>query len=83
MTLVYWLVVGIVGGIIARRVIPKMEMDNSIFAIFIAIVGSIFGGFASALVGFESSILASTVIALFGSVTVLFFYKQYLTDTAK
>ncbi len=83
MDLLLWLCVGIVGGVAARRLIPKMEMNNSIFAIFIAIVGSIFGGFAAALIGFESSVVISSIIALAGSLTVLFFYKQYLTDTAQ
>ena len=81
MTLLLWLAMGVLVGILARRVIPKMETNNPIFALFIAIVGSIFGGFAAALLGIEASnVIPNLIIAFAGAVFVLFFYKAYLSD---
>jgi len=71
MTLLVWLGLGMLLGIIASRLIPKMEF---------AIVGAIFGGFAASIMGYNN-IPASAVLAVVGSLTVLFFYKHYLTDT--
>ena len=67
-------------GIVASRLIPKMEFSNTVFAFVIAIVGAIFGGFAASIMGFNQ-LLASGILAVVGSITVLFFYKHYLTDT--
>ncbi len=73
---------GVIGGIAANRLLPKMEISNSIFAFVIAIVGSIFGGFAAALIGIEASmVIPNLIIALAGASVVLFFYRQYLSDT--
>ena len=67
-------------GIVASRLIPKMEFSNAFFAFVIAIVGAIFGGFAASIMGYDA-IFASATLSVVGSVTVLFFYKQYLADT--
>ncbi len=80
MTLLVWLGLGMLLGIIASRLIPKMEFSNAFFAFVIAIVGAIFGGFAASIMGYNQ-ILASGGLAVIGSLTVLFFYKHYLTDT--
>ena len=80
MTLLVWLGVGMLLGIVASRLIPKMEFSNAVFAFVIAIVGAIFGGFAASIMGFNQ-LLASGILAVVGSITVLFFYKHYLTDT--
>ena len=80
MTLLLWLAMGVFGGIIASRVIPKMEMSNTFFAFMIAMVGSIFGGFAASLLGIEA-IAMTLAVALMGAFIVLFFYRQYLSDS--
>jgi len=60
MTLLVWLGLGMLLGIIASRLIPKME--------------------SASIMGYNN-IPASAVLAVVGSLTVLFFYKHYLTDT--
>ena len=80
MTLLLWLCMGVVGGLIASRLIPKMEVSNTVFAFLIAMVGSIFGGFAASLIGIKA-VFMTLVVALFGALVVLFFYRQYLTDS--
>lgn len=81
MTLLLWLAMGVLGGVLARRIIPKMETNNAVFALFIAIIGSIFGGFAAALIGIEgSNVVPNLIIAFGGALFVLFFYRAYLSD---
>lgn len=88
MTLLLWLVVGIVVGIFAKRVIPTLDNRNWIFAGIIAIVGAFTGGFAGEISGAGQSYAVEAVVAIIGAVTVLFFFRQYMadikaTDTAK
>lgn len=71
---------GVVGGILARRIIPKMSADNAAFGLLIAVIGAMCGGFAAALFGLSSSIVPNLIIAFVGSMVVLFFYREYLSD---
>ncbi len=88
MTLLLWLAVGIVVGILAKRVIPTLDKRNWIFAALIAIVGAFTGGFAGEISGAGQNYVIEGVVAVIGAVTVLFFFRQYMseikaTDTAK
>ena len=81
MTLLLWLGVGIITGVLAKRVIPTLDKRNWIFAALIAIVGAFTGGFAGEISGAGQNYATETIIALFGAVTVLFFFRQYMQDT--
>ncbi len=84
MTLLLWLGVGVIGGLLARRMVPTLDFNNNVFAFIIAIVGAIFGGFAAALIGIKAEmVIPNLIIAFIGSVMTLFFYRQYLTDTVR
>lgn len=84
MTLLLWLAMGILGGILARQIIPKMETDNAVFAVVIAIIGSLGGGFTAALLGVqEGHIISNLALAFGGAILVLFFYRQYLSDAIR
>lgn len=81
MTLLLWLAVGIVAGVLAKQVIPSMDRNNWIFAAIIAIVGALTGGFAGEVSGASQNIfLIEGLVALIGAGVVLFFFRQYLTD---
>ena len=80
MTLLLWLVVGIVAGVLAKRVVPTMNKSSMIFAALIATVGAFFGGFAGEISGAGVNLFAEAVVAIIGAGIVLFFYRQYLSD---
>ena len=80
MTLLLWLAVGIITGVLAKRVIPTLDKRNWVFAALIAIVGAFTGGFAGEISGAGSTYVMEVVIALLGAVTVLFFFRQYMED---
>lgn len=88
MTLLLWLAVGIVVGVLAKRVIPTLDKRNWIFAALIAIVGAFTGGFAGEISGAGQNYVVEGIVAVIGAVTVLFFFRQYMSevktpDTAK
>lgn len=80
MALIVWLIAGIAAGALAKAVIPKLEMDNWLFGLFIAIVGSMAGGFAASLTGLGESMVSNLLVAFAGAIIVLFFYRQYLDE---
>ena len=80
MTLLLWLAVGIVVGILAKRVIPSLDKSNWIFASLIAIVGAFTGGFAGEISGAGQNYITETVVAVIGAITVLYFFRQYMSD---
>lgn len=80
MTLLLWLAVGVVVGILAKRVIPTLDNRNWIFAGIIATVGAFTGGFAGEISGAGQNYAIETIVAIIGAVTVLFFFRQYMAD---
>ena len=81
MTLLYWLMAGIAGGILAKKFIPKMGNVNWMFAGFIAIIGACVGGFAAALSGLsQGQMVIDLSVAFAGSVVVLVFFRQFLSE---
>ena len=82
MTLVLWLLVGFFVGALAKALIPKLDRDNYIFALLIAIIGAAGGGFAASIMGLSESLVANVVVSMGGAILFLFFYRQYLSDLA-
>ena len=80
MTLLLWLVVGVVAGVLAKRVVPTMNKSSMIFAALIATVGAFFGGFAGEISDAGTTFMAEGIVAVIGAGIVLFFYRQYLAD---
>lgn len=81
MTLLLWLGAGLLVGVLAKRIIPRLGGTDWLFAAAIAIVGAFTGGFAGEVSGMSRDILPiQIVVALAGAVVVLYFFRQYMTD---
>ncbi len=81
MGLIYWLLIGLAAGDIAKMLTPQQEKGGWISSIIIGIVGSIVGGFVAGLIGVASKgLLGSLLIATGGAFLVLFIYHRYLAD---
>lgn len=81
MGLIYWLLIGLAAGALAKLITPQEEKGGWVSSIIIGIVGSFVGGFLGRLIGIQSSgLLGSLIIATGGAVLVLFIYHRYLAD---
>ena len=81
MGLIYWLLIGLAAGALAKLVTPQNETGGWISSLVIGIIGSFVGGFAGRLVDIQSSgLLGSLIIATVGAIIVLFIYHKYLAD---
>lgn len=75
MSLIAWVVFGLVVGVIANAIDPEPSRGGIIGAVALGVLGSLVGGFlASALigVGVEGFNLTSLAIAIGGSMLLLF-----------
>lgn len=84
MNILFWIIVGIVAGALAKMVVPGEGPGGIIGDLIIGILGALVGGFifglfnktgASAGMGY----LWSTLVAFIGSVVLLFIFRAVTT----
>ena len=84
MTLIYWLLLGLAAGAIAKWLTPQKEKGGWISSLIVGIIGSVLGGWIADLLGLSKTLgaglLGSLIIATGGAVLVLFIYHRYLKD---
>jgi len=81
MGIIYWLLIGLAAGAIAKMLTPQEEKGGWVSSIIIGIVGSFVGRMVGGLVGLQSTnLIGSLLIATGGAVLVLFIYHRYLAD---
>jgi uncharacterized membrane protein YeaQ/YmgE (transglycosylase-associated protein family) len=80
MGIIYWLLIGLAAGAIAKAVTPQKERTGWLSSILIGIVGSMVGGFVGRLTGLSymmgSGLLGSLILATGGAILVLFIYHS-------
>lgn len=87
MGIIYWLLIGLAAGAIAKAVTPQKESSGWISSIIVGIIGSIVGGFIANLTGLSNMIgrgfIGSLIVASGGAILVLLIYHRYLADKWK
>ncbi len=84
MGIIYWLLIGLAAGAIAKAITPQKETGGWLSSIIVGIIGSFIGGFLARLTGLSamigSGIIGGLIIATGGAVLVLWIYHRYLAD---
>ncbi len=73
-----WIIFGLIAGAIAKFLTPGRDPGGCIITIVIGIVGSLLGGYIATLFGFggiSGFDFRSFVIAIFGSILLLFLWR--------
>lgn len=82
MGLLLWLVIGLAAGAVAKLMTPQEEKGGWVSSLVVGLIGSMVGGFAAGLLGisrlFNSTWLGSLILAIVGSLLVLYIYHKYL-----
>jgi len=76
--LVYWILMGLVAGAVAKLITPGKDPGGCIITILIGIAGAVIGGFLATLLGFGGLTgfdFRSLVIAILGAVILLAVYR--------
>jgi uncharacterized membrane protein YeaQ/YmgE (transglycosylase-associated protein family) len=80
MGILFWIVFGIAAGSVAKLVMPGPDRLGIVGTIFVGVAGAVVGGFigaasgAGGLVGFD---FRSFLMAVIGSLAVLFCYRTF------
>lgn len=76
MNILYWIILGLIAGAIAKAIHPGKDPQGCIVTMIIGIIGSVLGGFIARLLGFEgepgnNSFIYNLLIATAGAVVAL------------
>jgi uncharacterized membrane protein YeaQ/YmgE (transglycosylase-associated protein family) len=84
MGLIYWGLIGLAAGAIAKMATPQEEKGGWVSSIIVGIIGAIAGGFISGILGlhriFGSGLIGDLIVATGGAILILFIYHKYLAD---
>jgi len=73
-----WIILGLIAGAIAKFIMPGRDPGGIVITIVIGIVGAVIGGFIGNQLGFGEPTginLPSIIIAVIGSIILLFIYR--------
>jgi uncharacterized membrane protein YeaQ/YmgE (transglycosylase-associated protein family) len=78
MTIIAWLVVGLVAGFLGSKIVNK-HGDGVVRDILLGVIGSFVGGFLFSLLGIHAGgMIGSIVIATSGAILVLVIYHKFI-----
>jgi uncharacterized membrane protein YeaQ/YmgE (transglycosylase-associated protein family) len=78
MSILAWIVLGLIAGAIAKAVMPGNDPGGIIVTILIGIVGAFLGGFLGSMIagsGLNGFSLWSVLLAVVGSILLLWIYR--------
>jgi uncharacterized membrane protein YeaQ/YmgE (transglycosylase-associated protein family) len=79
MNILAWILVGLIGGIIARLLMPGRDPGGIIFTILLGIAGALVGGFISTALGVGNGVdnfdAGTIVLSVIGAMILLFVYR--------
>ena len=78
MSILYWILLGLVAGAVAKLLMPGRDPGGCILTIVIGIVGALLGGFLATLLGFggiSGFDFRSLIIAVLGAIVLLAIFK--------
>jgi uncharacterized membrane protein YeaQ/YmgE (transglycosylase-associated protein family) len=79
MGIIAWIVVGLIGGLIAKMLMPGNDPGGLIVTILLGIAGAIVGGFVAVALNLSNGIddfdIGSIVLSVLGAMALLFVYR--------
>jgi len=83
MTVLGWIVFGLIVGVVAKVVMPGRDPGGFIVTVVIGIVGALFGGFLGRLLGlYREGDPVGFFMAVIGSILLLWIYRRMASSTA-
>ena len=80
MSILAWIVVGLIAGAIAKMLMPGDDPGGIILTILLGIAGAIVGGFVAVALNISNGIddfdIGTVVLAVLGSMVLLFGYRM-------
>ncbi len=80
MSILAWIVVGLIAGAIAKMLMPGDDPGGIILTILLGIAGAIIGGFVAVALNISNGVddfdIGTIVLAILGSMVLLFGYRM-------
>ena len=80
MSIIAWIVVGLIAGAIAKMLMPGDDPGGIILTILLGIAGAIVGGFVAVALNISNGVddfdIGTIVLAVLGSMLLLFGYRM-------
>jgi uncharacterized membrane protein YeaQ/YmgE (transglycosylase-associated protein family) len=78
--LIFWIVVGLIAGALAKLIMPGDDPGGIIVTILLGIVGAIIGGFLLRLIGLGGGggFVVSIIAGIIGAVILLAIYRAFV-----
>jgi uncharacterized membrane protein YeaQ/YmgE (transglycosylase-associated protein family) len=74
--LIFWIIVGLIAGALAKLVMPGDDPGGIIVTIILGIVGAVIGGYLLSLLGiFTGGFIGSIIAGFIGAVILLAIYR--------
>ena len=84
MSIIAWIVVGLIAGAIAKMLMPGDDPGGIVLTILLGVAGAIVGGFIAVALNIGSGIddfdIGTLVLAVAGSMLLLFGYRLVVGD---
>lgn len=82
MNIIAWIIVGLIGGAIAKFLMPGNDPGGIIVTILLGIAGAIVGGFISVALGIGNGIddfdIGTLFLSVVGAILLLFVYRLFV-----
>lgn len=77
MSIIGWILFGLIVGVVAKLLMPGRDPGGMIVTILLGIVGALIGGFLGRLLGwYGESDPVGFIMAVIGAILVLFVYRR-------
>ncbi|MEX0682382.1 MAG: GlsB/YeaQ/YmgE family stress response membrane protein [Dehalococcoidia bacterium] len=80
MNIIAWIVVGLIGGVLGKALMPGRDPSGLIITILLGIAGAILGGFLSIALGIGNGVddfdIGTIVLAVLGTMILLAGYRM-------
>jgi len=84
MGIIAWIVVGLIGGMLAKLLMPGKDPGGIILTILLGIAGAVLGGFVAVALNISNGIddfdIGSIVLSILGSMILLLAYRLVVGD---
>ena len=86
MSIIAWIILGLIAGAIAKKLMPGDDPGGIIVTILIGIAGAVVGGFLWNLISGNDSYgdldIGGVIVAIIGALILLFAYRKFAGRTA-
>jgi uncharacterized membrane protein YeaQ/YmgE (transglycosylase-associated protein family) len=80
MNIIAWIVVGLIGGVIGKALLPGRDPGGFVITVLLGIVGAILGGFLSIALGLGNGVddfdVGTIVLAVAGTMILLLGFRM-------